>query len=310
MRSGWVAAILALTGLWTLALSAATPPPDGSPPPEAVQPPPADTPAPPPAAPPQAAPAPARPQRQPAARPGRIRPRGAPQRDPRAEDLLRALMNAHGGEEYLRGVQSLFIRSRLVRGQGTEAQETLITQYWKAPNRYRREQDSVAGLHVMSYNGRYAWNDMGQGVTMAPRNAFRDIEDIVRDINEPLSHLDPGNALQFEGEKEVDGRKADLVLITRPSGKMKRLYLDRDTHRVVLREVLLFDEPDQVRARRRLSDYRKVDRTWVAYLEEDLLADFPSRMEIVDFIPNQAIDDRVFDSPVAPFEESKAPPRP
>jgi hypothetical protein len=225
-------------------------------------------------------------------------------RDPRALDVLRSMLDANGGEEYLRSIQSLFVRSRLTRGAGEEQVESLVTQYWKAPNRYRRELDSPAGVHVMSYNGRYAWNDLGQGPTVAAKRWYADIEDIVRDMNEPLSHLDEANWLEFEGEQDLDGRRVAVVRVTRPSGKIKRLFVDRETHQTLQKEVAQFEEPERVVARRRFLDYRRVERIWVPFQERDLTAEQPSRIEIVDFIPNQAIDDRMFDSPVPPLDES------
>jgi hypothetical protein len=229
-------------------------------------------------------------------------------RDPQALEVLRSMLDANGGEEYLRSIQSLFVRSRLVRRQGEQQVESLVTQYWKAPNRYRREVDSPSGLNVMSYNGRYAWNDMGQGPAVAPKRWTADIEDIVRDMNEPLSHLDEANWLEHEGEQELDGRRVDVVRITRPSGKVKRLFVDRETRQTLQKEVVQFEDPERVVARRRFLDYRRVERIWVPFQERDLTAEEAARVEVIDFIPNQAIDDRLFDSPVPPLEE--APPRP
>jgi hypothetical protein len=225
-------------------------------------------------------------------------------RDPRALEVLGAVLAANGGEAQLRRIQSLFVRSRLIRGDGEAQVESLVTQYWKAPNRYRREVDSPEGVHVMSYNGRYAWNDMGQGPALAPKRWYSDIEDIVRDMNEPLSHLDEVNWLEFEGEQELDGRRVDVVRVTRPSGKIKRLFIDRETRQTLQKEVAQFEDPDKVVARRRFLEYRRVEGVWVPFRERDLLAERPSRLETLDFIPNQAIDDRLFDSPVPPLEES------
>ena len=301
MRRGFQAAILALAGLFAL-----SPRPAAEETPSAL---PQSAPAASPAAQPPAASqpqsAPARPTRQRPAGVRPTRPPGPPQRDPRAEEVLRAVVDADGGEEYLRGIHTLFIRTRQLRGEGEEAEESLITQYWKEPNRYRREVDSPRGLFVMSYNGKYAWNDMGQGVTLAAKSSYRDIEDIVRDINEPLSHLDAGNSLAYEGEKELDGRKVDVVRVTRPSGKIKRLYVEREQRTVLMREIMRFTEPDKVVARRRFSDFRKVDKLWVAFLEEDSSGETLSRLETVNFIPNQAIDDRLFDSPLPPYDEQR-----
>ncbi|MCZ6777967.1 MAG: hypothetical protein O7F16_03270, partial [Acidobacteria bacterium] len=69
------------------------------------------------------------------------RPRGRPQRDDRALEILDEMINAYGGNEHLLGVSSRFIRSRRITGQGMEARETIITEYWKKPNLYRREMD-------------------------------------------------------------------------------------------------------------------------------------------------------------------------
>jgi len=157
---------------------------------------------------------------------------------------------------------------------------------------YSFHEDIEGGIIVMSYNGRYGWFDNGQGVTLAPKSEYRHFDDFSREINEPLSHLDPGNWIGYEGERDVEGRKVDVVLVTRPTGSMKRLFIDRETHRVLQKEVARFNEPDKIVARWRFSDYRQVDRRWIPYLERDLNAEVPSRRELVDFIPNQAIDDR------------------
>ncbi len=304
--------ILALTGLWTLAPGAreAAAAPDPSPADSAPAPQPA-----PPAAGPQQGGAPAQaPQSRPSARAERPRARRArppspPLRDPRAEEVLRAVLEASGGEEYLRSIQSLFIRSRLVQVEAGNSRETLVTEYWKAPGRYRRDFESEAGLRVMSYNGRYGWVDMGDGVSLVPKAQSSNIEDQARDMNEPLSHLDAGNSLAYEGEQDLDGRKVDVILVTRSSGKLKRLFIDRETRQVLQKEVAFLSEPDKPRSRRRLSEYRQIERIWVPHLDQELLAESPARMELLNYIPNQSIDDRVFDSPVPPFEETLQPSR-
>lgn len=320
MRFGQAAAILALAGLAALSLTPAAAAPD-SPATEASAPetppgpePPRSGPQSAPFAPsgdpsPSAAPrsSPARPQSLPA-RPRPRRPRGEPVRDPRAVEVLRSVLDACGGEEYLRGIQSLFVRARLIRGEGEQQVESLETHYWKAPNRYRWELDSPAGQLVMAYNGRYGWKDEGQGPALARKQEYPIVEDFARDINEPLSHLDEGNWLEYEGEQDLDGRRVDVVRVTRPSGKIKRLFIDRETRQTLQREVAQFEDPGRVVARRRLLDHRRVERIWVPFLERDLLAEVPTRREMLDFIPNQAIDDRLFDSPAPPLEEAPPPP--
>ncbi len=233
-----------------------------------------------------------------------LRPRGVPTRDPKAAQILQEVLQAYGGEDYLRSVRSLFIRTRQWRGEGDQVEEILVTQYWKEPNLYRHEVENSRGTRIMAYNGRYGWNDLGQGVTIAPRSMNRHIEDLVRDINEPLSHLDEGNSLEYVGASELDGQAVDVVRVTRSSGKIKILHIDRDSRRVLMKEVAKYREPDVIIARRRFLDFRQVDQTWVAFVEEDLTGEVPHRVEVVDFIPNQAIDDRLFDSPLPLFEET------
>ncbi|MEE9230032.1 MAG: hypothetical protein V3U86_04950 [Acidobacteriota bacterium] len=232
------------------------------------------------------------------------RPRGRPQRDDRALEILDEMIDAYGGDEHLQGVSSRFIRSRQITGQGMEARETIITEYWKKPNLYRREMDGQQGHSIMAYNGRYGWHDLaetGGGVTIAPRSMNRYFDDLCRDINEPLSHLDEMNHLSYEGEQELDGRAVDVIRVTRPSGKIKILYIDAENRRILQKDIAKYSEPDDIIGRRKFSDFRQVDRAWVPYVSID--GDGELRVEIIDFLPNQAIDDGIFDSPLPPMED-------
>jgi outer membrane lipoprotein-sorting protein len=152
-----------------------------------------------------------------------------------ADELVTNNLNAKGGLENLRAVQSMKITARVTlpaRGDrtGLEIPITIITK--KQPNRFRQESEFQGQKIVIGFDGTTAWtlNSKLGGVPSAIEGDRLDAVKQQADLEGPLvDYKAKGTTIEHQGVEALDGRNVHKLKLTPKTGRPVTLYLDAET---------------------------------------------------------------------------------
>jgi len=158
-----------------------------------------------------------------------------------AEDLVNKNIQAKGGIEKIKAIQSIRITGKLSAGGGLAA---ALVQENQRPNLVR-EAVSLQGMTaVTAYDGTTGWQIQPFGGHKDPELMG---EDDLRgllldaDFDGPLvDYKEKGNTVEFLGHDVVDGDDALRLKVTLKDGDIVYYYLDPDTFLAIRKEVQKF----------------------------------------------------------------------
>jgi outer membrane lipoprotein-sorting protein len=226
--------------------------------------------------------------------------------------LIAMNLDAKGGEEALRGVESARITGTMSMGGGQMTAP--FVWEWKAPDKLRVEFTIQGMTGIQAYDGETAWMIMPfMGKTdpekMPEEQTVQFAEQA--DFHGPFLDTEAkGYTLEYAGEEEVEGTPAHKVKSTNEHGDVTWLYLDKEygleIQSVSEREI----QGQQVEATTAIGDYKEVGGLMLAHSFDVALKGAPMggqtlSFESVELNPELA-DDR-FAMPAAPAPAAEAP---
>jgi hypothetical protein len=158
-----------------------------------------------------------------------------------AEELVAKNLEAKGGIEKIKAIQTYRSTGKLVAGGGFTAR---VGQENRRPNQVR-ETFSLQGMTaVQAYDGSAAWQIQPFGGRKDPEFMGEDdTHDLMidSDIDSPLvDYQAKGNKVEFLGHDEVDGDDALRLKVTLKNGDILYYYLDPDTFLEIRKETQEF----------------------------------------------------------------------
>jgi predicted Zn-dependent peptidase len=158
-------------------------------------------------------------------------PAATPESLARGRQVLDAAVRGMGGLEVLKGVRDLTVLSRLT--QVTPGGELQLTSklYILLPDKFRQDVITPFGELSLAYDGEQGWQKTPQGSRAAPppllellrKGAARTPVRLLREAAEGM------RAVQFLETAEVDGHKAEVILVTDAAGDAVKLSVDLAT---------------------------------------------------------------------------------
>lgn len=146
------------------------------------------------------------------------------------DELIQKNLNAHGGLDKLKAIQSLRMTGKMTLPQGMEAP---FIYEKKRPEMLRIEFNMSGAVGVQAYDGETAWQLMPMmGLTDPQKLPDDETEDMVEqaDFDGPLvDSKEKGVAIEYAGKEDVQGTETDKLKITLKNGKVRYLYLDGET---------------------------------------------------------------------------------
>jgi hypothetical protein len=219
-----------------------------------------------------------------------------------ADELIARNIEARGGIEKLRAVETLRLEGKRTRAGG--GSEMPFVEIRKRPGALRSEATTQGLTMIRAYDGKEGW-------TVQPFRGRKDPErlsaDAVRemgyeaDLDGPLvDAAAKGNRVEYLGTEDVDGTDAHKLKVTRPSGDVEYLYLDPDyfleirrvsQHRV--RGALVETETD-------FGAYEKVSGVYLPFSVETGAkgsAEKGQKTTVTKAVANVPVDDAIFRFP-------------
>ncbi len=186
----------------------------------------------------------------------------------KAQEILAATVEAHGGIDLLKAVDNLVL----------EADNTMITpagpavlqigMYVLYPDKYRQDVKTPQGEFSLIYDGETAYGSSMREIQPLPPEIATSVKDaLFRDPIQLLEHLSLSESaqLQFAGSEDVNGTPASILVTEQPSGEMLKIYISEETNYIVK---MVYRETEQgvtLNKENIYSDFRDVDGIKIAY---------------------------------------------
>jgi outer membrane lipoprotein-sorting protein len=219
--------------------------------------------------------------------------------NPSVDDIIAKNMQAKGGLEKMRAVQTLKQTSKMTLPGGIEG---TLTMYGKRPNMTRQELTLTAiGMTVINaFDGQTAWSvNPVQGMP-TPTVVTGPMGELVKEqsadmFDGPLvDYKTKGYTVALVGTETVGTRKMYHLKLTRKDLRVQHCYIDVETN---LESKTTGDTPSGL-AEQEMSDYRDVDGLKMPFLVRTMLGGIEQvKIQVEKIEVNAKFDDGVFKMP-------------
>ena len=220
---------------------------------------------------------------------------------PTVDELVAKNIEAKGGPEALRALQTLRLTGKLLVQQGQI--ELRYVEIRKRPDKVRTDASLQSMTAVQAYDGNEGWK-------VSPFFGRKDPEKMSADDVKPLvedSEMDgplvdwqtKGSTVEYLGTEDVEGTAAHKLKVVRKNGDVSFVYLDPD-HFLEIRIVTQrMQHGAQVEEEVDLGDYEKIDNVFVPFsIESGTKGDPDKQKTIIEKAEaNVPIDDAIFRFP-------------
>jgi outer membrane lipoprotein-sorting protein len=216
---------------------------------------------------------------------------------PTADDVIAKNIQAKGGAEKLRAVQTMKETGTLT----LMGLEMVFTNYGKRPNMTRQETTARSLTAVMAFDGTTAWQFNPMAGMTAPVVATGFQAAMVKeqsDFDGPLiDYRSKGYKVELAGTEAVGDRQAYHLKLTNAEQRVLHIYIDTQTNL----DRKSVSEGPMGQLEQELGDYRDVDGVKVPFLRRTLVNGNEQARIVLDKVElNIKLDDALFKLPKGP----------
>jgi len=230
-----------------------------------------------------------------------------------ADEIIDKHLQAIGGKDKLKAVQSRRITGKMVMGQGMEAPFTLEMA---RPNKMRMEFTIQGMTGVQAFDGKSGWAVMPfMGKTepeaMPAEETTRmaeqaDIDGLLVDYKEK------GRQVEYVGKEDLEGTPVHKLKVTQKSGDVVYVYIDAEQFMQLKEAGKTKIRGQEVESETTFGDFKTVDGLVFPHSIEQKAQGMPSGMTMtiskVEINPGLAASR--FAMPAVEKKEAPAPPKP
>jgi outer membrane lipoprotein-sorting protein len=228
-----------------------------------------------------------------------------------ADDVVKKYVEARGGAETIKAVQSERVTGHIIFGPGVEGPFLLE---FKRPLKLHMEATIQGHSLVRVYDGKsVGWIinpfDEEKGVQPMTAEELNSIAD-ESDFDGPLvDYKAKGNQIELAGKDELDGKPVYKLKLTRKNGDTRTYYIDASDYLVVQWDGITKLEGKEIVIQNFLHDYRDVNGLKFPFEVDTAFPDAPEqRRFIIEKVElNPPIDDTHFAKPIPPPAPADAP---
>ena len=231
--------------------------------------------------------------------------------EPTVESLIEKNLEAKGGRERLEAVES----ARLTGTMNMGGMEAPFVFEWKAPDKVRIEFTIQGMTGIQAYDGETGWAVMPfMGKTDPEKMSAEDTAQIKSDADFRGPLFDPeekGYEVEYLGEEEVEGTPTYKLKVTKESGDVSTIYLDKEYYLEIKQDDTRTMRGQQMESETAIGDYKEVDGLLIAHSHDITSAMMPGQSQTMLFEKvelNPEIADDRFEMPEAPAEEGEGEP--
>ena len=225
------------------------------------------------------------------------------QKPPTLDELVAKDIEAKGGADALRALQSLKLTGKMLVQQGQI--ELAYNQTKKRPGEVRTEATLQGMTMVQSYDGKDGWKIWPfQGRKDPEKMSADDVKSLIEDaeIDGPLVDWKAKQStLEYLGTEDVDGTLAHKIKVVRKNGDVNFVYLDPDHFLEIRILTQRIEQGALVEVETDFGDYEKVNGVFVPFSIESGRKGDPDKQKIIidKAEANVPVDDAIFHFPAA-----------
>ena len=225
------------------------------------------------------------------------------QKTPTLDELVTKNIEAKGGAEALRALQSLKMTGRLIVNEGQL--QLAYSETKKRPDEVRSEITLQGMTAVEAYDGKEGWKiSPFQGRKDPEKMSADDIKPLMEDaeIDGPLVDWKAkGSTLEYIGREDVDGTSAYKIKLVRKNGDVSFVYLDPDHFLEIRILTQRIRHGAQEEVETDVGDYEKIGGVFIPFSIEDGRKGDPDKQKIIidKAEANVPVDDAIFRFPAA-----------
>jgi outer membrane lipoprotein-sorting protein len=228
-----------------------------------------------------------------------------------ADEIIEKHLQAMGGKEKLKAVQTQRITGKMVLGQGMEAP---FTMEMARPNRMRMEFTFQGMTGVQAFDGKTGWSVMPfMGKTEPEAMPDEDVKKMEEqaDIDGLLmNYKEKGRQVEYVGKEELEGTPVHKLKVTQKNGDVVHLYIDAEQFLALKQTGKSKVRGQEVESETVFGDFKTVEGLVVPHSIEQKVPGMPGGMvmTISKVEINPTVDASRFAMPAAEKKESPPPP--
>jgi len=198
-----------------------------------------------------------------------VMPEATPESQARGREVLQAAISGLGGLEALESVSNLSVLSEMTQ-LTPQGEMTLNTKsVLQLPDKARTDIVTPFGAFTMVYDAGTGWMKTPQGVQDLPPAQMQELRKAVsrHPIVLLVEALKAERPVQFLESTTVEGREVDAILVPDASGESVKLYVDKETGRILKRSFRALSPQGAVEQDQIFSDFRPVGALAMAFKE-------------------------------------------
>lgn len=216
------------------------------------------------------------------------------------EEVLAKAIEARGGEEALRTVNTLIISGKVHMPQ--MGIEMTFTRFNKRPNKMRIEVEYQGMKMIQATDGETCWTiNPFTGSTEPEMMPDAQAAATLRDAEIEPGIIDmqaKGHSAELIGKETVDDKECYHIKFTHKDGHVAHYYIDTSTYlRYMTKSTVTTGTGGQVENTSKEFDYRKTGNFVVAYRVERKQGDQEMTMEVTEYKFDEPIEDSIFTMP-------------
>jgi len=225
------------------------------------------------------------------------------QKPPTLDELVAKNIEAKGGADALRALQSLKLTGKMLVQQGQI--ELAYNQTKKQPGEVRTEATLQGMTMVQAYDGKDGWKIWPfQGRKDPEKMSADDVKSLIEDaeIDGPLvDWKGKQSTLEYLGTEDVDGTLAHKIKVVRKNGDVNLVYLDPDCFLEIRILTQRIKHGAQEEVETDVGDYEKIGGVFVPFSIESGRKGDPDKQKIIidKAEANVPVDDAIFHFPAA-----------
>ncbi|HTQ79561.1 MAG TPA: hypothetical protein VMM92_06170 [Thermoanaerobaculia bacterium] len=230
-----------------------------------------------------------------------------------ADEIIEKNIQAKGGREKLKAVQTLRMTGKMEVGPGVQAP---VTIEMKRPDKSRIEFIVQGMTGVQAVDGNSGWMVMPfMGKTEPEAMAADDLKDIKEqaDFEGPLfDYKTKGNQVELLGKVDVEGTPAWKLKVTQKDGDITYFYLDADAYLEIRTEGKRTKRGQELDLETTSGDYKTVDGLVFPFSITVKPKGAPAgqTLTITKIEVNPSVDDSRFAMPKKAAEKKEGAPKP
>ena len=220
---------------------------------------------------------------------------------PSLDELVAKNIEAKGGEQALKALQSLKLTGKMIVNEGTL--QLAYEETKKRPGDVRTDLTLQGMTAVEAYDGKEGWRiSPFQGRKDPEKMSADDLKPLMEDaeIDGPLvDWKGKGSTVEYIGREDVDGTSAYKVKVVRKNGDVSFVYLDPDHFLEIRILTQRVQHGAQQETETDIGDYEKIGGVFIPFsIEEGRKGDPDKQKVVIDKAEaNVPVDDAIFHFP-------------